>query len=447
MMALDADVVVVGAGYAGLSAALALHDAGREVLVLEARDRVGGRVWTRDVGGVPMDMGGMWLGADHHRFAAMAARFGAATYPTPEHGATAIVRDGVVRRAGSLPLGWRSLLMVPALLRLRAIARRVDPNRPWAAAGADRLDRTTVEAWLRRWVPDPAGRALLSEVLTSSESVEPVDYSLLTLAGTIADQGGLDKLFGTDGGAQQDLFHGGADSPARGAAALLGDRVRLGAAVHAIDHAGGVARISGHGTQVTARRVIVAIPPSHVLGLHIEPAIDARRRTLLQRLPMGSVYKAGAVYQRPFWRNAGWSGDLVSPGNPITSAFDATPPGGPGVLMTLVCGRAAQRLAAVDPATLEAVVLDAFAAWFGPAGATPLAFSQVHWDAEPWSGGGYSAIPTPGTITSLWDVLAVPDGLIHWAGTETASRSSGFIEGAVRSGERAAAEALKALGA
>lgn len=442
------DAVVIGAGYAGLAAALTLADAGRSVVVLEARDRVGGRVRTDQVDGVPLDLGGMWLGAGHDRFAAWADRFGAQTFPTPQHGHDGLVRDGVLERITSLPGGWATLTALPALAQLEALARRLDVARPWGAPRAAELDRITADEWLRRWIPHRRTRALLAAVFTSSFAADPVEYSLLALVTGIADGGGLREMLGAEGGAQQDLFVSGADSPARAAAEVLGDRVWLGTPVWRIERStdGVVAQgHSGEPVRVVARRAIIAIPPAQVLGLQIVPGLGARRRNYWQRSPMGSAYKAAAVYPRPFWRDAGWSGAVMDPDGPISSAFDATPPDGPGVLMTLVCGGAARRLAERPGPARRQLVLGAFGAWFGSSAVDPIAFREVCWDDEPWSGGGYSAVPTPGTISTLAGGTAAPDGVLHWAGTETADKSRGYIDGAIRSGERAATEVLAAL--
>jgi monoamine oxidase len=444
------DAVVVGAGYAGLAAALALAEAGRSFVVLEARDRVGGRVWTEQVDGVAIDLGGMWLGAGHDRFARMARRFGVETYPTPDVGATGIVRHGTLTKVGALPGGIASLTALPAVVRLAHLASRVDAARPWATPGAARMDRITVDHWLRRWVPDHRTRSLLASALVASFAVEPVEISLLGLVAGIADAGGPARLVGNEGGAQQDLFVGGADGPARAAAVVLGARLRLATPVRRIDHteAGVVVHAGEHGTvPIEARRAIVAVPPAHLLGIDFAPRLSPRRRNLLERMPMGSVYKAGAVYPRPFWRDGGWSGEVLDADGPLPHAFDATRPAGAGVLMTLACGQRARDLGELDPAERRDLVLDRFSAWFGAAAARPTDFRDVHWDEQPWSGGGYSAIHTPGTLTALAPGASAPVGVLHWAGTETAERSAGYIDGAVRSGERAGAEVLAALAA
>ncbi|HSL58999.1 MAG TPA: FAD-dependent oxidoreductase [Acidimicrobiales bacterium] len=443
------EVVIVGAGYAGLRTATRLRERGHDVVVLEARDRVGGRVRTDRSTGTALDLGGMWVGAEHDRFRTLLGDTGTATYPTPEHGRSGWWDGdrGELRRARLVPGPWSALPGAAlALARLDRAARRVPVGAPWDAPAAERLDAVTAEAWLR-WIPGRAARDLVRASLVTSLSVELSEVSMLTLLASIADAGGTLKLLGTEGAAQQDLVVGGADGPARHLAEQLGERLRLDAPVARISwHDGSPATVSiDGGGEVVADAVVVAVPPPNVLGIRFDPALPGRRQQLLQRMPMGSVVKLLAVYDRPFWRDAGWSGDVVDARGPVPLAFDATPPGGPAVLATLVCGRRGRELGRLDPDARREVILDAFARWFGPAAASPRDVAQVCWDDEAWSGGAYSAIPTPGTTSTLLAGVADPVGPIHWAGTETADRWGGFIEGAIRSGDRAADEVAARL--
>jgi monoamine oxidase len=441
---LRTEVVIVGAGYAGLRAATELVERGHDVVVVEARDRVGGRVRTDHVAGTPLDLGGMWVGADHHRLRALIGTTGATTFPTPDHGRAAWWdhERGELRRARPVPAPISAVPGVAlALARLDRAARRVPVGAPWRAPDAADLDATTAAAWLRR-IPGRHARDLVRTSLVASLSVELSEVSMLTLLAEVADAGGTRALLGTDGGAQQDLIVGGADGPARHLADRLGDRLHLGAPVTRI--AGGddgpvTVSVDG-GAEVTADAAVVAVPPPNVLGIRFEPALPGHRTQLLQRLPMGSVVKLLATYERPFWREQGWSGDVVDATGPVPLAFDATQPGGDPVLATLVCGRRGRELGRSEPAARRRVILDAFARWFGPDAGSPRHVAEVCWDDERWSGGAYSAVPVPGTTSSMLAGGADPVGRLHWAGTETADRWSGFIEGALRSGDRVAEE-------
>ena len=441
------DVVVVGAGYAGLSAALTLHEAGYEVDVLEARDRVGGRVHTEHHDGVPLDMGGMWVGAGHDRFRALLSRFDIDTFATPEDGRSAWWDSGsaTLRPASPLPGPRRSAPTIAfAIARIERLAGATPPDEPWSAPKAEMWDTVTVADWLRRRVPDRSTRALLEDVLRVSFCVDMAQVSMLTLMAAAADAGGLLKLLGTEGGAQQDLIVGGADLAARRVAELLGPRLRLGTPVREIHHdAVGVTVVADTG-RWAAQFAVVALPPAHVAALRWGPALPAPLRHGLERHAMGSVTKMLAVYDRPFWHDGGWSGEVIDTTGPVTTAFDATQPGGRPVLATLTCGHRSLELSQLTPDERKGHLVDALTTWFGPDAATPTHVVERSWENEEWSGGGYSAIPIPGLTTSPSRERASV-GRVHFAGTETATRSNGFIDGAIGSGELAATEILDRL--
>ncbi len=440
-----AEVVVVGAGYAGLTAALALHDAGRSVVVLEARALVGGRVHTEHHDGVPLDLGGMWVGATHQRFRSLLSRFDIATFPTPEFGVSGWwdPRTRSLRPSRIIPAPWQAIpSAAAAVAQIELLARRTATTAaPAGSPGIDRWDAVTVADWLRRRVPGPAARAMLESALVVSFSVELSQVSMRSLFISVTESGGLLRLLGTDGGAQQDLVVGGADRLARQVAERLGDRVRRSTPVRAIRHEpDGVVVMSAHGSW-TAQYAIVALPPAHVAALDWQPALNGSRRQLLDRLHMGSVTKLLAVYDRPFWRDAGWSGEVLDAHGPVTTAFEATQPGGPAVLASLTCGERSLELSILSAEERRQRILGAFAEWFGPEAAEPRTVVDRSWENEEWSGGGYSAVPAPGVVSSpAMPLIAEPVGRVHFAGTETSPTSNGYIDGAIASGERAADE-------
>lgn len=441
----DTEVAVVGAGYAGLTAAAAIADAGRDVLVLEARDRVGGRVWTTDAHGVPLDLGGMWVGAGHRRFRALLDRFAIPTYPTPASGTAAWWDERAVRlrRARPLPMPpWALPFVLPAVARIEHMRRRTPADQPWRAPGAARWDALTAEQWLRRWIPLRRPRQVVESALVLATCEELSRVSMLTLMAFVADVGGLmHGVGGGEGGADQDLVVGGADRAARCLAESLRDRLCLGTTVREIHHADASVVVAGDGVRVRASRVVVALPPPLVAAIRWTPALPVGRRSLIERVPMGAVTKLMAVYERPFWREAGWSGEVIDATGPVSSLFDASPPGGPAVLGSLTCGAKSRELSDLPPGDRRARIIDAMVTWLGPEAATPLHVADVSWEAEEFSGGGYAGVPVPGTLVPSVR-LAAPLGRVHFAGTETATRSNGYIDGAIASGERAAAEVL-----
>lgn len=468
----DAQVVVVGAGYAGLIAARDLRRHGIDVLVLEARDRVGGRVHTRrTAGGWPIELGAMWFGPPHRRVQELVREYGATTALTSTDG-DALCVDGDERRraSGELP-PWGphvALALWVTVRRLDAMASRIDPRRPWAARHAAEWDATSAGAWLRRNVPPGRARRLVELVLRAEACTDLDGVSLLAALTRIRGMGGLGASQRTEGGALQSLFSDGADAIARTIAAGLGDGLRLRSEVRSIHQdARGVtvaastttvgldewrddAPATGRSERpVRAERVIVTLPPPLAGRLIFEPPLPAARDHLTQRMAMGSVYKALAVYDRPFWRELGLSGSATLFDGPVPVVADVSMPTGPGVLAVLVDARAADRMGRAGPAARRRIVLGVLTRLFGPHAADPLDWHDHHWSDDPFTRGGYTALNPPGAITTAGaaghDVLRSPVGRVHWAGSETATEWAGFIEGAVQSGQRAAAEVRDAL--
>lgn len=450
---LEADVAVVGAGLAGLVAARELLRAGVEPVVVEARERVGGRTLNASIGPAPeqvVELGGQWAGPTQERVLALARELGVATFPTWQNGEHQLERDDrIVRYGGTIPkLKPVALAEVGvAMALLDRMARRVGTEAPWTARGARRLDEQTVATFLRRTLRTAEARLAMRLAVESVWACDPADVSLLHLLFYIRSGGSLDLLLDTEGGAQQDRFAGGSQLLSTRLAEGLGARVRLSAPVRRVVHAAGGVEVEADGVRVRARRAIVALAPPLAGRIAWEPALPPVRDGLTQRMAMGSVIKCHAVYGEPFWRADGLSGHATSLVGPARLFYDNSPPGGrPGVLLSFLEGRAARVAAELSAADRRALVLDRLARLFGERARRPEQFHEQVWAAEPWSGGGYAAVMPPGAWTDHGPALRAPVGTVHWAGTETATRWMGYMDGAVRSGERAAAEVVAALG-
>ncbi len=442
------DAIVVGAGVAGLTAADRLAAAGRDVIVLEARDRVGGRILTVDVPGVPglrVDSGGQWVGPAQHALLAELKRFGLTTIDQSGGGEDLVSIGGRLRRyTGSTPkLGLLTVVDVGiALQRFEKLAARVDLDRPWATPDADELDGQTFESWIGHHCRTRNGREFFRICCEAVFATKAANVSLLHALFYSHSGGGLEHLISTEGGAQHARVDGGMQQLAEHLAEGLGDRVRLDEPVTAIAVDGSGVRVTTERGTHEAARVIVAVPPTLAGRLRFEPVMPTTRDALTQRMPQGSVIKCQAVYDRPFWRGAGLSGEAVGDTAPVKVVFDGTPPGegSPGVLTSFIEAADAIRLSAATPEERQAEVLEVLAHYFGDDARRPIAFVERDWSAEPWTRGCYGAHLPPGAWTQVGAALREPVGPIHWAGTETAERWCGYIDGAITSGERAAGE-------
>ncbi|HSJ19683.1 MAG TPA: flavin monoamine oxidase family protein [Nocardioidaceae bacterium] len=448
-------VVVVGAGLAGLAAARRLAAEGRDVVVLEARDRVGGRTEGHVLGdGTPIELGGQWIGPTQNRMYDLVEELGLQHFRTHnDEGELLLDLGGKQSRVsscrGATPrLGVFALAdLARGLARFDRLANRVGLTEPWATPDADVLDAQTFETWIRRNLRTPTGRAYFRVVCEAVFAAESTDMSLLHALFYTHSGTDLETLVSTDRGAQQDRIVGGSIRIAEAMAASLGWRVRLGDPVRTVaqDRAG-VTVTTRSGEAVAGSHVIVTLPPTLAGRLEYDPPLPSWRDQLTQRLPAGSVIKTYAVYDEPFWRAAGLNGQTVSDTGPVKVTFDNSPPSGtPGVLMGFVEAGDGRRLARRTPEERREAVLGCFVRYFGDRAAHPREFVERDWMAEEFTRGCYGAHFTPGVWTHYGHALREPVGRVHWAGAECSPVWNGYMEGAVRSGEDAALAVLHQL--
>jgi monoamine oxidase len=443
---MDTDVVVVGAGLAGLSAARTLRAAGRDVVVLEARDRVGGRTLNHEIApGTVVEVGGQWVGPTQTRLLELARELGVGTFPTHAHGEHMIqAGDRHIRYTGLIPrLRPHELADYgQAQLRLDAMARKVPVEAPWRAPKAAQWDGMTFWSWIRRATHVSLTAELFRLACEAVWACEPEDVSLLHVLFYIHSAGNFDTLIGTDGGAQQDRFTGGSQRLSLVMAEQLGDAVRLNAPVRSITQDERGITVEG----VRAKAAIVAVPPSLTARIAFDPVMPAPRDQLVQRMPQGSVAKCMAIYDEPFWRADGLSGQATSIRGPVKVMFDNTPrDGSPGVLLGFLEGAEARELGEWAPEARRNAVVESFTRIFGPRAARPSDYVERSWAHEEWTRGCYGCYMPPGAWTAHGPALRAPVGRVIWAGAETAEVWMGYMDGAVRSADRAVREVQSLL--
>ena len=438
-----ADVLVVGAGLAGLYAARLLRRAGVSAIVLEARDRVGGRTWSQRLAdGSVVDRGAQWIGPGQRRMDALARELGLATVATYTRGDMVVDVDGRPRRVpgATPPLSWTAWLDTLQLgLRAACHARSLPVAEPWRHPRARQLDGQSFASWIAENACMEEARFYWRHLVESGTCAGAGEVSALEVLQQLGTVGGMGKL----ATAEHAFFAAGAQSIAQRLADELGDAVHLRAAVRTLEPDGARVRATTGQGAFRGRRVILAIPPQLVDAMSIEAVAPGRRR---RALVLGRVVKTVVAFERPWWRDTGLSGMAAAPRGPIDFLVDVSEASGrSGLLVALATGPHAERLPALDDATRRAAVLAQVERLLGAAPSAPTDVVSTDWTTEAWSRGGYAARRAIGEWTKHGDALSAPIGPLHFAGTETATEWRSYMEGALQSAERASAEAIAML--
>ena len=461
----SADVIVVGAGLAGLTAARELKRAGKSVVVLEANDRVGGRVWNHELpGGEISERGGTFVGPTQDHIINLAAAHGIGTFSAVIEGENVYVAPDGERSTYSDTGPTGTAPLDPAILpdlalvvaQLDEMSKEVPVDAPWNAPRAREFERYTLEEWIRQNTSSDRFRQLVPAATRAIFGTEPRELSLLftlfyiAASGDEKNVGTFERNFNTRDGAQERRLTGRA---AQGLCELMATglgkgAVRLKSPVRRIVQGRTIIRVESPAVVARGKRAIIAIPPASAGRIDYDPIMPADRDQLSQRLGQAALAKVAAAYDKPFWRENGLNGSAIGTTNDIlvnVTVDDSPQDGAPGVLFGFVGGDACRRYLGMSAADRRSKVLDEFVLYFGDQARNPVEFFDTIWPEERWIRGGPVGIHGPGTLLQYGPALRRVQGKIHWAGTETSTYWNGYMDGAVRSGERAAAEVLERL--
>ena len=442
------DTIIVGGGFSGIAAARLLHKAGKKFMLLEARERLGGRTHTRYfTDGKYVDLGGQWIGPTQDHMYSLAKEHNVAWYETYNEGKNILDLNKTIKTyTGLIPkMDVASLINIDLLLkRLESLAKQIPLEAPWLAPKAKEWDSISLEAFVRKYSYTAPCYKVVRAGLETVYACEMNEVSLLHALFYIKSGTNLNNLLSIKDGAQQHRLTGGMQTLAERIAESFSASIRLNSPVMRITQTDEGVAVEGSDYAYPARNIIVAIPPVLISNIEFTPALPLHKTQLIDKMSMGIVGKVLGVYEKPFWRDKGYSGQVVADEHgPFQTLFDSSPADSKyGVLLAFCIADRARDFFSKDQDTRKNLALQSFARYFGETAAKPIEYVDHCWAEEAWSKGCYAGLYPTGAWTNFQGVLAKTTGHIHWAGTETSDVWYGYIEGAVRAGERAANEIL-----
>lgn len=449
MNVIERDVVVIGAGASGLTAATELVKAGLSVAVLEARDRVGGRLWTDHVDGAMLELGGQWVSPEQDALKGTLAELGLETYARHRAGENVYLNAAgeLSRFVGEIfPVSADTGREVLALIqKLDALVAEVDPEKPWAHPRARELDEISFSRWLEEQTEDREARENIAMYIAGAMLTKPAHaFSLLQALLMAASAGSFSNLVDADFILDERVVGGLQQVPLL-LAESLGEDVHLASAVHTLDWTDTGVRAIADGLRVNARFAVLAVPPVLIAGVRFEPPLPGRQQQLHQHLSMGFVIKVHAVYDTPFWREDGLSGTAFSPYELVHEAYDNTNFGDSrGTLVGFVSDEKADAVFALDATERRQRILTSLSHYYGGKALSPLVYYESDWASQEWTRGAYAASFDLGGLSRYGEDLRTPVGPIFFSCSDLAGRGYQHVDGAIRMGRETAAAIIAA---
>ncbi|NP_001002969.1 amine oxidase [flavin-containing] A [Canis lupus familiaris] len=450
------DVVVIGGGISGLSAAKLLAEHEVDVLVLEARDRVGGRTYTvRNEHVDYVDVGGAYVGPTQNRILRLSKELGLETYKVNvNERLVQYVKGKTYPFRGAFPPVWNPIAYLDYNNLWRTMdnmGKEIPADAPWEAPHAEEWDKMTMKDLIDKICWTKTARRFASLFVNINVTSEPHEVSALWFLWYVKQCGGTTRIFSVTNGGQERKFVGGSGQVSERIMERLGDRVKLKRPVTYVDQSDDNIIIETLNHELyECKYVISAIPPTLTAKIHFRPELPSERNQLIQRLPMGAIIKCMMYYKEAFWKKKDYCGCMIIEDEeaPISITLDDTKPDGSlPAIMGFILARKADRLAKLHKEIRKRKICELYAKVLGSQEALqPVHYEEKNWCEEQYSGGCYTAYFPPGIMTHYGRVIRQPFGRIYFAGTETATHWSGYMEGAVEAGERTAREVLNALG-
>jgi monoamine oxidase len=443
MKTIQTDVLIVGAGFAGIAAAKKLKAANKDFVLIEARDRIGGRTLTETLDcGVTVDLGAKWVGPTQHLLWEWIRETDTESYETYDSGKNLLkFGEKISSYSGVIPkIDPISLVDLGiAIEKMNKLSKGIPLENPWDHPKAKELDSMTLATWMDKNIWTKKARHLFEIGIQTVFAAEASEISLLFALFYFQSGDNMDTLISIKNGAQQSILKGGMQGLVKKIAAPLMEHIHLSQALRKItQHESGLIAETDD-LRIEAKKCIVALAPALMNQIQFDPILPQQKAQLYQRMPMGAAMKCYCIYPTPFWRELGLSGQIVSDEFPVKVTFDVGhSDSDKGIMLVFVEGNDARNFIDVEPEKRKKMILERLVKVFGEKAANPLEYTDKCWTGEEYSRGCYTGLMAPNTMTQFGQYLRTPFMHLHFAGTETATRWNGYLDGAISSGYREA---------